>query len=147
MPDRYELSDDPARVDLDVVWGYLGSDFYTKGARSDRHFCDNPATMTMLTDSSRTVLYGTSSFFYGTWMPQGDGRTYRYVFVDPPKSWFGNPTLDFRHMGTKTIDSRKHEVNSTGVAMLLFADGHVKPQHQREVKNIAFERDSLADQP
>jgi GNAT superfamily N-acetyltransferase len=26
--DRYELSDDPARVDLDVVWGYLGSEAY-----------------------------------------------------------------------------------------------------------------------
>ncbi|MEO9152353.1 MAG: GNAT family N-acetyltransferase [Lapillicoccus sp.] len=28
LPEGYELSDDPARIDLDVVWGYLSTDAY-----------------------------------------------------------------------------------------------------------------------
>jgi prepilin-type N-terminal cleavage/methylation domain-containing protein len=126
-------------------WGYLGSDFYTQGHTTDTLDCQNPAILSTLIDSSGTVVYASSSFFYAKWMPKGDGATYRYGFVDPPKVWFGNPTVDFRHMGTKTVDVKKHEVNSTGIALFVFADGHLKSLHQKNVKNRMFERDPGPD--
>lgn len=122
-------------------WGYLGSDFYVPGAYSTNYACVNPASTSFLTDPSQTIEYGTSIFFFASWLPGGDDANYRYGFIDPPKVWFGNPTLDFRHMGDRTVNKRKREVNSTGSALVVFADGHLKTMSQKSVKNKHFARD------
>ncbi|HWA82830.1 MAG TPA: type II secretion system protein [Fimbriimonadaceae bacterium] len=121
-------------------WGYLGSDYYMQGSMSNTWYSQNPATNSALTDGSDTIVFGTSSFYFAPWMPKGDGATYRYSFIDPPRVWFGNPTLDFRHMGTKAFDKKKHEVTSTGLALIVFADGHLKSLRQPQIKNKMFER-------
>jgi len=123
-------------------WGYLGSDFYLPNSWSTWQNAMGPANESSLGDTSSTIEYATTSFFYATWLPKGDGQTYRYGFADPPAAWFGNPTVDFRHMAIKTIDKKKREVDSTGLAVVLFSDGHVKPLHQKEVKDKMFERDN-----
>jgi hypothetical protein len=102
--------------------------------------CRNPAIASSLSEPSDTYLYGTSIFFFASWLEGGDNAAYRYGFIDPPKSWFGNPTLDFRHMGERKVDLRRHEVTSTGEALVVFADGHLKSVSQKEVKNKAFMR-------
>jgi len=123
-------------------WGYLGSDYYQPTSWSDSQNCVNPASDSSLGDTSSTVEFATTSFFYATWMPKGDGQTYRYGFADPPDVWFGNPTVDFRHMAIKTIDKKAHEVKSTGLAIILFSDDHVKPLHQKDVTQKMFERNN-----
>jgi prepilin-type N-terminal cleavage/methylation domain-containing protein len=128
-------------------WGYLGSDYYLANPMSNYRECLNPASQSTLGHTSDTVAYGTSSYFFAPWIPGSDGCTYRYGFVDPPKVWFGNPTLDFRHMGTKFVDRKKHELTSTGQALLLFADGHLKTMRQKQVKNGMFDREGALDRP
>lgn len=129
-------------------WGYLGSDYYVPGGLSRLDWCEDPAHFSSLEHPSDTIEYGTSVFYYAAWMPKGDGQNYRYGFIDPPKVWFGNPTLDFRHSGEKTVNKKKREVNSTGVALVLYADGHLKTASQKKVKNSAFERAGpLDDKP
>ncbi len=127
-------------------WGYLGSDFYEPNRISDGSNAMNPAPQSVLTDTSSTVEFGTSSFYYAKWLPRGDGQTYRFGFIDPPSVWFGNPSVDFRHMGFKTVDPKKREVNSTGLAIFVFADGHVKPAHQKQVKDRQFARTPAPEQ-
>lgn len=129
-------------------WGYLGSDFYTANPESNFEYCFNPATGSSLSSASDTIMYATSVYFFAEWLQDGDNIAYRYGFVDPPKTWFGNPTVDFRHMGLRTVDVRRHEVTSTGVAMVVFADGHLKSLTQKQVKNKNFVRDpQLLDEP
>src|SRR5579862_2204313 len=123
-------------------WGYLGSDYYLPNRFSSGVGAQNPASESAVGDTSSTVEFATSSFYYATWRPKGDGLTYRYDYIDPPRVWFGNPTVDFRHMAIKTIDKKKREVDSTGVALVLFTDGHVRPLHQKEVTDQMFERDN-----
>lgn len=127
-------------------WGYLGSDYYMTGSTSNSLNAMNPAQSSSLTDSSGAIVFGTSSFYFAPWMPKGDGNTYRYGFIDPPRVWYGNPTLDFRHMGTKAVDKKKHEVTSTGLALVVFADGHLKSMRQTQIKNRMFERYPLPDE-
>lgn len=121
-------------------WGYLGSDYYIPGAQSNNMQCVNPATFSMLGHPSDTIEFGTSSFYYAGWLPKGDDQTYRYGFIDPPRVWFGNPTLVFRHMGDRTVDKKKRDVTYSGQALVLYSDGHLKTIHQKQVKNAMFER-------
>jgi prepilin-type N-terminal cleavage/methylation domain-containing protein len=126
-------------------WGYLGSDYYTSGSRSNMWACSNPAQASSLNHPSETIVYGTSIFYFAKWMKKGDGESYRYGFIDPPRAWFGNPTLEFRHMGERFVDSKKREVTYTGQALVVYADSHLKTIHQKKVKNRMFERYSSAD--
>lgn len=123
-------------------WGYLGSDYYMPSGQSNWMTCVNPSTGSELSDASGTYLYGTSAYVFASWLPGGDNVAYRYGFIDPPKTWFGNPTMDFRHMGVRTIDEHRHEVTSTGVALVVYADGHLKSVSQKEVKNKTFARNA-----
>jgi prepilin-type N-terminal cleavage/methylation domain-containing protein len=121
-------------------WGYLGSDFYVQGGQTTWLACANPAIGSSLGEPADTYVYGTSIFFFASWLEGGDNVAYRYGFIDPPKTWFGNPTMDFRHMGVRTVDEHRHEVTSTGEALVVFADGHLRSVSQKEVKNKAFMR-------
>jgi prepilin-type N-terminal cleavage/methylation domain-containing protein len=128
-------------------WGYLGSDFYVPGGRTDWYQCYNPAGSSELNHPSETVAFGTSVFYYAKWLPGGDGQNYRYGFIDPPKAWYGDPTLDFRHMKTsKKVDTRRHEVTSDGQALVVYADGHLKTLRQGQTKNRVFERGEWGDE-
>lgn len=121
-------------------WGFLGSDYYLRGGMTNGANCANAAPMSMLGHPSSTIEFGTSAFYYAKWLRGGDGINYRYGFVDPPSVWFGNPTLDFRHMGEKRVNPRKREVTSTGNALVVFVDGHLKAYKQDAVKQEMFER-------
>ena len=94
---------------------------------------------------SETIVYGTSIFYFAKWMPHGDGESYRYGFIDPPRAWFGNPTLEFRHMGERFVDKKKREVTYTGQALVVYADSHLKTIQQKKVKNRMFERVSVPE--
>jgi prepilin-type N-terminal cleavage/methylation domain-containing protein len=126
-------------------WGYLGCDYYVAGGLSTNSKCEDPAQFSALGHPSDTIEFGTSIFYYAKWLPRGDGQNYRYGFVDPPKVWYGNPTLDFRHSGAKTVDKKKRQITSTGVALVLYVDGHLKTAQQGKVKNSLFERDGDLD--
>jgi prepilin-type N-terminal cleavage/methylation domain-containing protein len=126
-------------------WGYLGSDYYLSASRPYPENCANPAFASSLTHPSETIVYGTSIFYFAKWMDKGDGQSYRYGFIDPPRSWFGNPTLEFRHMGERFVDQKKHEVTYTGQALVVYADGHLKTIQQKKVRNRFFERESTPD--
>jgi prepilin-type N-terminal cleavage/methylation domain-containing protein len=127
-------------------WGYLGSDAYLPWPQSTLRNCANTARSAALGHPSDTIAFGTSSYYFATWIKEGDGNYYRYGFIDPPKAWFGNPTLDFRHMGAKHVDKKKHEVTSEGQALVVYADGHLKTVRQKQVKNKHFTRGEAWDQ-
>ena len=121
-------------------WGYLGSDFYIPGGQSNWYTCQNPAPGSLVADPSKTFEFSTSAFYFAPWLTGGDGITYRYGFIDPPKAWFGNPTMEFRHMGDRNVDKKKHTVDWTGQALVVYADGHLRTIKQKEVKDEMFER-------
>ena len=63
-------------------------------------------------------------------------------YVDPPSQWYGDPTIDFRHVDNgKTVDSAKQTVTHKGLADIVFADGHVKARKQDAVTDANFTRD------
>ena len=82
----------------------------------------------------------TSSFYYATWFPNGDGQTYDFGFIDPPANWYGNPDIDFRHMGLRSPDAPIKLVTSTGNAPVVYADGHSGKMKQTQVLNENFIR-------
>lgn len=121
-------------------WGYIGSDFNMKGSYAGFPNCQNPAAMSQLADPSQTVTFATSSYFFAPWLPGGDGRYYEFNFIDPPRLWNGNPNVDFRHQGTKTVDTQGRQVTSTGHALVVRADGSAKSRHMGDLDDKQFER-------
>ncbi len=74
----------------------------------------NPsASLAELTRPSETIFFGDAGirgFAYGPDAdPNGVNET---IQIDPPSSWFGYPSIDFRHQS---------------MANFVFLDGHVKP--------------------
>lgn len=82
-------------------WGYLGSDMHITGIYARFPNCDNPARMTEVEHPSSTIEFATSSYYFADWLPRGDGQTYDFGFIDPPKYWHGNPNVDFGTLGTR----------------------------------------------
>lgn len=122
-------------------WGYLGSDFHVTRDYSSFPNCGNPAVMSQLSEPSRTVAFSTSSYFYAPWQG-GDGKTYDFAFVDPPEFWEGNPNVDFRHRGSKTVDPQTKKVIAQGIAVVVFADTSVKPLRSGAMTDAMFARDA-----
>jgi prepilin-type N-terminal cleavage/methylation domain-containing protein len=121
-------------------WGYLGSDFNLTMNYWGFPNCVNPARYSELARPSSTIAFATSSFLNAPWLKGGDGRTYDFGFIDPPKLWNGTPNMDFRHQGIKVVDAQKREVRSSGNAAVVFADGSMKLRKQDQIKDSMFER-------
>ena len=94
-----------------------------------------------LSNVSSTVVFATSSFYNAVWLPNGDGATYQFNFIDPPDYWYGNPNVDFRHHGRRKPSETEKVVVSDGRAVVVFADGSVKPLTQSQLKQEMFTRD------
>ena len=123
-------------------YGYLGSDFSMTGDYSQWPNCKDPSNSSSLELPSNTLLYASSAFYNAPWLENGDGKKYDFGFIDPPSGWDGNPNMDFRHFDKRVVDFVKHQVNTTGKAICVFADGHVDTLRQSEIKDSMFQRDS-----
>ena len=121
-------------------YAYIGSDFQIK--KNWHNFPDskNPARLTELANTSNTVVYATSSFYYPAWAG-GDGQVYDFGFIDPPENWQGNPNVDFRHHGSRKIDPVSKTAESDGQAVFIFADGHVRVWPRGRIEPEMFTRD------
>ncbi len=122
-------------------YGFLGSDFSMTGDYSHWPDCWNPASNSMLAFPSQVVTFATSGYFNAPWIPNGDGQMYDFGFIDPPSGWNGNPNVDFRHWDQRKIDTVNHKVTTTGRAVTVFADGHLKSLHETEIQDANFRRD------
>ena len=123
-------------------YGYIGGDFYVTGDFSRFPNCRNPASGSDIESPSTTIVFATTSYYYPTWLEGGDGQTYDFGFFDPPGHWFGNPNVDFRHFGGRTEDPETREVVSDGRAVMVFADGNVRPMSEPQVEPEMFRRRS-----
>lgn len=121
-------------------YGYIGGDFHITGDWSHFPNCYRPATTGELASPSTTVVFASSGFFNAPWLPNGDGMMYDFGFVDPPEAWNGNPNVDFRHFGKRTVTEAGHEVENEGRAIIVFADGRVKPYKRKQLEAAFFRR-------
>jgi prepilin-type N-terminal cleavage/methylation domain-containing protein len=121
-------------------WGYIGSDFNMQPLYVNFPNCINAARLSELQNTSNTIVFTTSSYFNAPWLPNGDSETYDFGFIDPPKLWKGNPNVDFRHQGAKSMDPKAQTVTSSGLALVLRADGSLKTMKQTQVTDAMFER-------
>lgn len=121
-------------------WGYLGSDFNLtedyRGFPNSR----NPAHASEIERPSETVAFATSAFFFAPWLPGGDGKTYDFGFIDPPKFWYGRPNVDFRFGGKKVVDEGTQTVTPHGNAVFLNVDGSVRVLKIEKVNDAMFRR-------
>ncbi len=117
-------------------WGYLGSSAYLT---DDPIAALQPAALTSIEDPSQTIAFATSVFYNATWLG-GDGRLYDYGFIDPVSKWEGNPSIDFRHFGSRKVDLVAKQVISDGTALVQFCDGSVRPLRRTQIKQRMFER-------
>jgi prepilin-type N-terminal cleavage/methylation domain-containing protein len=120
-------------------WGFLGSHAYgylQQGMSFDRF---RPAMESELEEPSQTIAFATSVLYKARWN-EGDGLYHDYGFIDPPFAWHGAPTVDFRHGGEKKVNEEAQEVESTGVALVQFTDGSVKPMRLGQMTNQMFMR-------
>ena len=117
-------------------WGYIGSDYYI----SNNWPPINPASQSALSSTTDKLLFADSGYLNTPWYG-GDGTIQETPAVDPPSAWYGNPTIDFRHVDNhKTIDVNAQTVTHAGLADILFADGHVKALKQTAVLDAMFLR-------
>lgn len=118
-------------------WGYVGSDYYLTFAWPPV----NPASLASFSSPASKILYADSGFLNTTWWG-GDGTMYETPGIDPPMSWWGNPTIDFRHVDSgKIVDAVAQTVTHKGLANIVFCDGHVKALKQTAVTDAMFTRD------
>lgn len=123
-------------------YGYIGSDFHVTGNYYWFPNCKGAATSSQLNNPSSTVVFATTSYYFAPWIPKGDGVTYDFGFFDPPDYWYGNPNVDFRHFGSRKPSETEQTVESEGRAVIVFADGNVKPLTQSQLKQDMFTRNA-----
>ncbi len=118
-------------------WGYVGSNFYLSYSWPPT----NPASMAAFGSSASKILYSDSGFVNVPWYG-GNGEMRETPFIDPPSQWYGDPTMDFRHVDqTKEINAATQTVKHRGLADICFVDGHVKSLKQTAVTDEHFTRD------
>lgn len=120
-------------------WGYLGGDTNMTLDYTDFPDCKNPAHGSEIASPSRTIVFGTSAYYHAPWWG-GDGRTYDFAFIDPPKFWRNNPNVDFRHHLQKRVNIPGKFVEHRGFAVIVFSDGNVRTVKKTQMKNEWFER-------
>jgi prepilin-type N-terminal cleavage/methylation domain-containing protein len=126
-------------------WGYVGSDMGITGNLWEWPQCLRPAHGTELTNPKGTVIFATSVYYYAPWYPGGDGQKYDFGFINPPKLWEGNPTVDFRHGEAPEIDLQTKQVRPKGAAIFLLSSGGIKSLTVQQVTDQLFERSMPED--
>lgn len=121
-------------------WGYIGSDFNYFSSYVGFPNCHDAAAFSQLSSPSTTIMYATSSYFSAPWLPGSTGGYYDFGFIDPPHLWNGNPDMDFRHQGLKTVDVKNKKVTSTGHANIVRCDGSAKIAFMSAVTDENFIR-------
>lgn len=121
-------------------WAQIGSDAHINGGWTTEWNCFNPARFSEIANPSNTILYATSIYVNVAWQPGGDGQLYDYGFVFEPYYWNGNPPVDFRHQGTRKVDSLSKQITNEGLALAVMADGRTKPLKQQQVTDNLFLR-------
>ena len=117
-------------------WGYIGSDYYVNFSWPPL----NPASDAALSSSADKILFADAGYYNAPWYG-GDGSTQETAGVDPPSGWYGDPTMDFRHVDNrKVVNSAAQTVTELGFADVVFADGHVKAFKQTQVTDAMFTR-------
>lgn len=129
---------------LGYNYGYLGSDLHIRRDYSNFPNCQNPARGSEIDQPSTTIAFSTSSFYSAPWQ-EGDGKRYRFGFIDPPSGWDNNPNMDFRHGTAPVVDSKAKVVRHLGRAMVAFADGSTKSKKKPQITDEMFQR--IPDQP
>lgn len=123
-------------------YGFLGSDYYVGDPRTyvwppSR----NPATEAALSAPADKLMYADSGFLNAPWYG-GDGQMTETPYADPPSEWYGDPTVDFRHVDNrKILDTNAQTVTHQGLADIVFADGHVKALRQNALTETYFTRE------
>ncbi|HLK59157.1 MAG TPA: DUF1559 domain-containing protein [Chthonomonadaceae bacterium] len=118
-------------------WGYIGSDYYLTFNWPPI----NPASQAALSSTTDKLMFSDAGFYNAPWYG-GDGTMQETPGIDPPSDWFGDPTMDFRHVDNRRdVDSVNQIVTERGWANGLFADGHVKAVKQTQVTDAMFTRD------
>jgi prepilin-type N-terminal cleavage/methylation domain-containing protein len=142
------LGSDPSLVAQDLMgddlgigynWGVIGSDFHETGNYSQFPNCTGAANSSVLTDTSKTVVFATSAFYSVPWLG-GDGKKNKFNFFDPMEFWNGNPNVDFRHRDIPKLDTQTQRVTSKGSATFIFADGNTRNLKQDQLKADWFWR-------
>ncbi|MEQ1934959.1 MAG: type II secretion system protein [Fimbriimonadaceae bacterium] len=117
-------------------WGYLGSSFYIT---EDPVAMLEPASLSAIEQPTQTIAFATSVHYSAPWKG-GDGNYYDYGYIDPVKEWNGAPSVDFRHMGIRTLNLAGKDLTSTGSAIALFCDGSARSRKMSQVTQRMFER-------
>jgi len=118
-------------------WGYIGSDYNITFNWPPM----NPATLASFSSTADKIMYADAGFVNVPWYG-GDGSISETPGIDPPSNWYGNPTIDFRHVDNrKVVDKAAQTVKHLGWANMLWADGHVKPMQQSRVTDAMFTRE------
>ncbi len=118
-------------------WGYLGSDYYLTYNWPPL----NPATDASLSSPADKIVFADSGFYNSPWYG-GDGTMQETPGIDPPSQWYGDPTVNYRHVDNGLdINAQAQTVTERGFANALWADGHVKPLKQTQTLDSMFSRD------
>ncbi len=118
-------------------WGYLGSDLYISYSWPPL----NPASAASLSAPADKAMYADAGFVNTPWYG-GNGEMLETAGIDPPSAWYGNPTVDFRHVDNrKEINTAAQTVTHRGLACFVFADGHARAFGQTAVTDAMFTRD------
>jgi prepilin-type N-terminal cleavage/methylation domain-containing protein/prepilin-type processing-associated H-X9-DG protein len=121
-------------------WLYVGSDLGLTFDYSTWPSLKNPASDAEMSETASKILFADSGFYNAPWWG-GDGSMFESPYIDPPSAWYGNPTIDFRHVDrAKVIDSSAQTVTHKGFADIAFADGHVKALKQTQITDGHFTR-------
>ncbi|MCH8274813.1 MAG: prepilin-type N-terminal cleavage/methylation domain-containing protein [Armatimonadetes bacterium] len=122
-------------------WGFIGSDANITFNYSGWPNLRNPAKESELSDHASKVLFADSGFVNPSWYG-GNNQVYETGFIDPPMFWYGNPTVEFRHVDShKDIDEEAQTVTHWGRAVFVWADGHCSSLLPSQVTDAMFTRD------
>ena len=129
-------------------WGYVGSDCsFRIGGCYDASYQylpgmpGNPATLASLSAPAGKIVFADSGYVDLPWYG-GSGEVVETPYIDPPSAWYGDPTMDFRHVDNrKILDPVQQTVIEQGIASVVWADGHVKGLKQGAVTDEMFLRD------
>jgi len=117
-------------------WGYIGSDYYLTFNWPPL----DPASEAALSAPTDKILFSDSGFYNAPWYG-GNGTMEETPGIDPPSQWYGDPTMDFRHIDNhKDINSITQTVTHHGWANIVWADGHAKPLQEPAVTDAMFTR-------
>ncbi len=122
-------------------WGYIGSDYYINPAYSQPPYPwppANPANEASLSSTADKILFSDSGYLDSTTMQETETPG-----IDPPSQWYGDPTMNFRHVdSSQTVTGTGYNINVVehGLANILWADGHVTALQQSQITDAMFTR-------